>query len=254
MGPETLFKLLLATLKPGVQRLIVDVGANQGTFSLLAAKQGHRVIAFEPLPNNINAFRHYLPNAAYPQVRLVTKGVGAASAGRVQMRGNWVGTSSSGVEKGTSVDVGATVTANCDPTRTRCHEVSLTSLDAEVQEPVFVMKLDIQGFETHALRGGRRLLRERGVDYLIVEFDPRLQSAQGGSCLTILRELRAAGYVLFEGARLAFDAKRRLDRVYSRNWGGPQPFASFVDSLRKEGSYTDLLAVRRELVAQTFFA
>ena len=116
------------------------------------------------------------------------------------------------------------------------------------------MKMDIQGFETHALRGARRLLGERGVDVLIVEFDPHLQRAQGGSALSILRTLHGHNYVLFENCRLAFDkAFSKLSRVYHRNWGAPRGFEAYVDELRREASYTDLIAVHRDLVPQPFF-
>ena len=256
MGPETFFRMMLATLKPSVPRLFVDVGANQGAWSLAAAKNGHRVIAFEPLPNNILAFRRHVPASLYPDVRLVTKGVSSAARSSVHMRGNSKG-SRRGAVTGTTIDVGATITAKCDSAQTRCVDVALTTLDAEVREPVFVMKMDIQGYETHALRGAKELLRDRGVDVLIVEFDPRLQDAQGGSCVTILYELHAAGYVLFENARLGFDRKfTKLERLYKRNWGAPKRFEAYVDDLRKEAAYTDLIAIHASLVpyAGHFFA
>ena len=255
MGPETFFRLLLATLQPGVPRTFVDVGANQGAWSLIAAKHGLRVIAFEPLPNNVAAFHRNVPPSLYPHVRLINKGVGDASRVAVHMRGNSKG-SRRGVASGTSVDVGAMITAKCDPARTKCLDVALTTIDAEVTQPVFAMKLDIQGYETHALRGARQLIRERGVDVLIIEFDPRLQDAQGGSCVTILNELHSAGYVLFENSRLGFDRKfTKLTRNYHRNWGAPMAFEAYVNELRKEASYTDMIAMRAEMVAYpSFFA
>lgn len=246
MGPETLFRMILATTKPGVRRTFVDVGANQGEWSKIAAKAGHRVIAFEPLPNNIRAFQRHVVSA-YPSVRLVTQGVGSF-ARSVRMRGNTKG-SRSGVASGTTVDVGATITSSCDGSRTRCVDVAITTLDTEVREPVFVMKMDIQGYETHALMGAQTLLLDRGVDILILEFDPRLQDLQGGSCLRILQMLHSAGYVLFENARLGFDTKfTKLDRMYKRNWGAPLGFQAFVAGLRKEAAYTDLVAVHADLV------
>lgn len=286
MGPETLFRMLLATQRPGVPRLVVDVGANQGSFSLLAAQQGHRVIAFEPLPNNQNAFRRYIPPKQYPRVKLIGKGVGASAKSTVHMRGNTKG-ARRGVAAGTSIDVGATITPKCDASKTRCHTVQLTTLDAEVLEPVFVMKMDIQGcvmpprltdawdmpctpyafahpkrsvdraarvcsFETYALRGAAKLLREHGVDAFILEFDPHLQAEQGGSAVGILRTLHAAGYVLFENCRLAFDKSfSKLSRIYTRNWGAPRGFEAFVAELQRDAAYTDLIAVHRDLVSQT---
>ena len=134
MGPETLFRMLLSTQRPGAQRLVVDVGANQGTFALQAARAGHRVIAFEPMPNNVAAFKRLVPPSAYPRVRLITKGVGAEARASIQMRGNSKG-ARRGAAAGTSIDVGATITAHCDRTRTSCQDVALTTLDTEINEP-----------------------------------------------------------------------------------------------------------------------
>ena len=90
-------------------------------------------------------------------------------------------------------------------------------------------------------------------DLLIIEFDPRLQLEQGGSAVGILETLHAAGYVLFENCRLAFDKNfRALSRIYTRNWGAPRVFHEFVAELQKETAYTDLIAIHHTLVPQPF--
>lgn len=253
IGPETVFRLFLSTLRPDVPRLVVDVGANRGSFSLMAAKQGHRVVAFEPVANNIDAFRKNVPSELFSDVRLVTKGVGATPS-KFTMRGNSQGKSVA--KDGLMVDVGATVTKNgCDNTTYHCHTVEITTIDAEVQEPVFVMKMDIQGFESFALQGAKTLLTKHGVDVLIIEFDPKLQKVQGGSCLRIAKLLWGHGYVLFEGSRLKFEADGSLKSQFARNWGQPQTFERFIKDLVIEDSYTDLIAVHKSLVPPgPFFA
>ncbi len=81
-----------------------------------------------------------------------------------------------------------------------------------------------------------------------------MQDQQGGSALAILQLLHGLGYVLFENCRLAFDRSfSKLSRVYGRNWGAARPFAAFVEELRKDSAYTDLIAVHRDLVPRPYF-
>ena len=253
MGPETIFRLMLATIRPGESRLIVDVGANRGSFALMAAKHGHRVVAFEPVENNIDAFRKYVPKGSYPNVRLVTKGVGARPSS-VVMRGNSIGRSQE--KDGLAVDVGATVLRRgCDASKYVCHTVEVTTIDTEVRERVFVMKMDIQGFEEFALQGAEKLLSRHGVDVLIIEYDPKLQAEQNGSCTRIANNLWQRGYVLFENSRQKFEADGSLRVQYGRNYGPPLSIAAFVKELTNEISYTDLVAVHKSLVPPgSFFA
>ena len=113
---------------------------------------------------------------------------------------------------------------------------------------------DSAGFESYALRGATALLGKRGVDFLIIEFDPRLQDQQRGSALGILQTLHGYGYILFENSRLAFDAGfSKLSRQFKGNWGAPQRFDVFVQELRKNSAYTDLIAVHQSLLSPPFF-
>ena len=76
----------------------------------------------------------------------------------------------------------------------------VTTLDTEpaiaTAGPIFVVKLDIQGLETNAFRGGEHLLARRAVDVFLIEFEPALQAVQQGSCEEIMLLLRGAGCVL----------------------------------------------------------
>ena len=243
-GPEVIFTQLLDVLPKGSVRTVVDVGASRGGLSLEAARRGHRVIAFEPIPNKIKAFFDNLKDYG---VYLITKGVGDQQA-VVQMRGNSQGKSA--IERGTNetFDVGATIElGGCKSDKVRCHQIQVTTLDVELANVpgIYIMKLDIQGFESRAFRGAGGLLRRRAVDVFIIEFDPVLQHSQGGSCEEICLRLHAAGYVFFEGAVIS----HRLQYAAVHNsLGKTLGVHEYVDMLRKLGAYTDLVAVRYELV------
>ena len=110
---------------------------------------------------------------------------------------------------------------------------------------LFLMKLDIQGFESRAFRGASQLLRRRAVDVFVIEFDPRLQAHQGGSCEEIVMRLHAAGYVFFEGAMISHNNNFETLRV---SLGQTRTVIQYIDLLRKHTAYTDLVAVKYELV------
>ena len=106
------------------------------------------------------------------------------------------------------------------------------------------MKLDIQGFESRAFRGAGGLLRWRAVDVFIIEFDPVLQHSQGGSWRDLL-ETACRRLCFFEGAVIS----HRLQYAAVHNsLGKTLGVHEYVDMLRKLGAYTDLVAVRYELV------
>ena len=199
-------------------------------------------------PNNIDAFTQNLQGYASSSVRLITKGVGDQPS-VVSMRGNSDGKSK--VMKGganKTFDVGATVELDgCRNRKTSCHQVLITTLDTELASvpAIFIMKLDIQGFESRAFRGASGLLGRRAVDVFIIEFDPNLQRLQGGSCEEICLRLHAAGYVFFEGAVLRHSLRLAATR---EALGRTLPVHDYVDMLRGLHAYTDLVAIRYELV------
>ena len=246
-GPERIFTQLLDVLPKGSVRTIVDVGANRGSLSAEAARRGHRVIAFEPVPNNIDAFTQTVRGYGPPDVTLITKGVGDQPA-VVHMRGNSDGKSTVMQGSNKTFDVGATVALDgCKSSKVSCHKIHITTLDIELANvpSIFIMKLDIQGFESRAFRGAGDLLRRRAVDVFIIEFDPGLQRSQGGSCEEICLRLHAAGYVFFEGAVIRHSLHLATVRD---SLGETLAVHEYIDMLRGLQAYTDLVAIRFELV------
>ena len=148
-GPEVFFGQLLDALPPDAVRTIVDVGANRGGFALAAAKRGHRAIAFEPMPGNIDAFEKLLSRQGHSErVTLIKKGVGDKPT-TVAMRGNSGGASAVSAKDKISYDVGAQVELQgCNRAKYVCQDVHITTLDTEpaiaAAEHIFVMKLDVR--------------------------------------------------------------------------------------------------------------
>lgn len=160
--------------------VFVDVGANVGYFTTLAAQRvggSGIVIAFEPLPDALRSLR---ANAAlYPQVDLRESAVGRAH-GRATFTVRASGDLSAlGEQPGASAYI----------------EVDVTTLDhsLETLDRLDVLKVDVEGGETDVIEGAMQTLRRLRPVLLVESLDDCLR--RSGSSDSILRStIRRAGY------------------------------------------------------------
>jgi FkbM family methyltransferase len=132
-------RLLCAHVKEG--DVFYDVGANVGFFSLLASVRvgsRGRVVAFEPLPRNVELLHRHLAMNAVTNVTVIAKAV-ADTAGTAMFEST--GSPSMGALSSTGIPV------------------EITTLDDVVASgtvpPPTVIKMDIEGAESRALAGAR---------------------------------------------------------------------------------------------------
>jgi FkbM family methyltransferase len=140
-------------LRPG--ELFVDVGANVGAFTVLAAGvAGAKVRAFEPNPDTFEMLvRNVRLNGLQERVKPVRAAVGQ-SEGTIQMTTD-LGTENH-VMPGTAAKNSATV--------------KMIALDKELSEAApDLMKVDTEGFETGVFSGATNLLRQPRLRAMIVE-------------------------------------------------------------------------------------
>jgi FkbM family methyltransferase len=144
-------RLFCDAIKPG--SVVLDVGANIGIYTLLAAKRGARVFAVEADPRNLAMLhRHIHVNGFYDRVTVFPIAVGSRE-GTVTMfrcRGNW---GHSNLFEGT------------DPIQVPCRTID--SLDLP---PIDVCKMDIEGSELSALRGMEATIRRSPRMKLLIEY------------------------------------------------------------------------------------
>ncbi|MGH2870711.1 MAG: FkbM family methyltransferase [Solirubrobacteraceae bacterium] len=149
--------------------LVVDVGGNVGVYACLAAMRmpTGRVVTFEPVPANLDYLeRNVERNGVSSRVEIVGKAVSDAAARQPIFLADSIGTHSL---SSVSADSKSQI------------EVDVTTLDAAVgDQPVDVLKIDIEGFDGHALKGAARLIESRRPT-LFVEFVPRSLGAAGFS-------------------------------------------------------------------------
>lgn len=149
--------LFASLLEPGM--VVVDIGANIGHYSLLAAravgKSGH-VYAFEPDPRNFDLLTRSIRVNGLTNVTAVNKAVSRAPGTVTLYRDKYnLGGHSFASENLTTGDGKAEVEA-----------VTLDSFfPAGIR--VDVIKLDTQGAEGFVFEGGRRLLGQSGVKIMM---------------------------------------------------------------------------------------
>jgi len=175
-------------IRPGM--CVLDVGANAGLFTLMAAKlvgaEGS-VHAFEPSPRDRDRLLANISLNGLSNVR-----VHATALGRTA--GKAVLSVAAAAHPGHNTMGGF---AYADDARAYSVEVEVTSLDdfaaAERLTRIDLLKIDVEGSETAVLQGAREsLLRFRPV--IVVEASDASLRQMGTSVAELLQVLRASDY------------------------------------------------------------
>ena len=174
--------LLLHVLRRGDR--FVDIGANIGSYSILAAGvRGSQVFAFEPVPQT---FAKLVRN-------LRVNGIESLAVGEQVAAGE-----TSGVLKFTADRDTMNQVAPDDYTG-RVIEVPVRCIDEMLVEfPAVMWKVDVEGFEEQVLRGGAKVLRHPELRVVLLE----------GSSQEITSTMEAAGF-----ARATYDPWTRAFRL-----------------------------------------
>jgi FkbM family methyltransferase len=135
--------------------LFVDVGANVGHFSLLAASKKAKVIAIEPIPDT---FRRLNENVVLNNFE---KLINLLNIGVADKKGKLFFTSNSDVMN----KVSPNKTANTI-------EVEVTTLDdLLINLNPKLIKIDVEGFEKFVLEGATKIISSPTLSYLIIELN-----------------------------------------------------------------------------------
>ena len=133
--------------------LFVDVGANVGSYTILAAATGAECIAFEPGP----AFDSLTGNVRFNNL-----------AGRVTVRRSAVGSTVGEIAFTSDEDTLNHVATSTDSRKTVV--VPITTLDSALDRRApTVIKIDVEGFEREVLDGAKQTLRDDSLLGIIIE-------------------------------------------------------------------------------------
>jgi FkbM family methyltransferase len=162
--------------------VVVDLGANLGYFTLLAARlvgPRGRVFSFEPEPTNFSYLARNISVNGYDHVTAYQKAV-ADGYGSTKL---FICTYDSGHHTIRQFD-GIAAYAHGRPARTEWIDIDTVPLDDFLGEEgprVGVVKMDIEGAEALALAGMRRLLSRNKDLRMFAEFFPLLLTKMGSS-------------------------------------------------------------------------
>lgn len=146
---------LLHFLRP--EDTFFDVGANVGSYTLLASGYvGAQTLSFEPVPATFAILqKNILLNDLSEKVTLQNKAVGNEK-GHVKFTAN--------------LDTVNHVVANGE-TDTQTIEVEVTTLDEFADQQPILFKIDVEGFETEAIDGGKLILASETAKAIIIELN-----------------------------------------------------------------------------------
>ncbi len=193
---------------------MLDIGANIGLFSVLAAVHGCHALAFEPLAENHDRLLASLQrNKVAHRVRLLKHAVGKRYAPvTLGFRASNPGSSSIGLEAavqetvesitidgllaGPQADAFLGMQADPDGSGTPLVLPRITG------SAINFAKIDTEGYDTAVLAGALDTLAAGRVPYLLIEFSPGdARGAAGCSPLAFVQALYAAGYTMYEHGR-----------------------------------------------------
>ena len=194
---QSTVNLILSKLHAG--ETFIDVGANNGYFSLLASNivgSKGRVIAFEPNPE---AYQRLLANSALNSSKNLTAyniALGAASmVGQLKI---------DSINDGASYviaksDLSDMIHAKTTPDR-GMQEVKIDTLDnlCPAGTKVDMIKVDTEGYETEVLRGSERIILANCNLKLIVEYDKASLLRRGLDYDLLLNLLSGYGFTIRE--------------------------------------------------------
>ena len=180
-------KVFTELVKEGMN--VVDIGANIGYYTLLAARRVGlhcRVYAFEPEPYNFKILTENIRLNGYNNVIAIQKAVSNESGTAplfLSPRGDgWHGLLS---PKDYSKEAIAVKTVTLDE-----------FFETEGCPAIQVVKMDIEGWEIEALDGMHRFIIRNNPLAMIVEFTPRLLLTRDMSPLALMDKLMELGFTI----------------------------------------------------------
>lgn len=224
------FETILFTKLIKPRSIVVDIGAHIGWYTLIAAMQvgsDGKVYSFEPNPKNFSLLSKNVKVNNYKNVVLVNKAVS-----------NITGPANLYLNKHNTGDHRLFTTDNTQEHVT-VHSVTLDEYFKQQAVTIDLIKMDIQGFEMHALLGTEDILRKNKKMKIITEFQPEYIAKSGSNPADFLKLIRKYGFMIYT----IDESKRKLTLVTSDK----KLLDSYPQSSILESNFTNLLCTKELL-------
>ena len=186
---ESTTELFNKVLKEG--DVVVDLGANIGYFTLLAAKlvgKNGKVYSFEPEPRNFSFLEKNIELNNYKQVIANQKAI-AEGPGTVKLYICPYDTGHHTINQYGGIKAYRPDFIDDKKEFVEIEKVALDDFLKDEKQPINVIKMDVEGAEMLALSGMDRIIRESKHMKMFVEFFPLLIKEMGGSPEEFARKL-----------------------------------------------------------------
>jgi FkbM family methyltransferase len=176
----------------GSSGILIDIGANAGIYSAVAIRNGRKVVAFEPVPEEAERLRRLIKSLGVVNQVALSDHIGSADLHIPYLKGKDVTTRST-LEKG------------IDPEMPHRHiNVEVATLDSFHLDNVALVKIDVEGHEAAVLRGSAETLNRSRPNLLVEVEEPRAPGSVATVC-SILRSFGYLGYWLDRGVLRSID-------------------------------------------------
>jgi FkbM family methyltransferase len=160
--------------------LFVDVGANVGSYTILAAELGAEVVALEPADDTFSLLKENVALNGYP-VTVIQAAAGAA-CGTARF--------TSGLDCVNRFDPAGPIQAK------------VVTIDSLIQDRFLAgMKVDVEGFEIEVLRGCKKALAECRIGLIQLEWNQTSMRVLGTDRRPVADYLTEYGYELYRPSR-----------------------------------------------------
>lgn len=171
--------------------VVVDLGANIGYFTLLAAKlvgKKGKVYAFEPEPRNYNYLLKNIELNGYDNVFAVQKAV-SDKKGKTKLYICPYDTGHHTINQYGGIKAYKPDFANDEKEFVEVEKIALDDFLKDMEQPIDVIKMDVEGAEMLALSGMDGIIKENGNLKMFIEFFPLLIREMGSSPEEFIRRL-----------------------------------------------------------------
>ena len=182
-------KIFKKVVKEG--NTVVDLGANIGYFTLLAAKlvgKKGKVYSFEPEPRNYNYLLKNIELNEYDNVFATQKAV-SDETGKTKLYICPYDTGHHTINQYGGIKAHKSDFIDDKKDFVEVDTVTLDDFFKDTKQPINVIKMDVEGAEMLALSGMDRIIRESKNIKMFVEFFPLLIREMGGSPEEFIRRL-----------------------------------------------------------------